>query len=529
MRISQVIDSIPEVERTPHVLQLIEIILLQSEQIQALNDEIARLKGEKPKPKIKPSNLGKEKKEQETPNKPEKRPGSAKKQKTKNLEIHEDKIIKPDGIPEGSEFKGYQDYVVQGLIFRPHNIRYRLARWVTPDGKSIIGKLPDEVVGSHFSLELRCFILYQYYHAHVTEPLILEQLLDAGFKISAGQINNILIEEHDRFHAEKEEILQIGIEVSEYLNVDDTGARHNGKNGYCTHIGNEFFACFESTESKSRINFLKVLRGAFKDYVLNPDAIAYMGAQNLPQKHIHQLCNHLYTAFQSDQEWYDHLTAIGIVSPRHVQIATEGALVGSVVEHGVDPSMVIVSDDAGQFNLFCHALCWIHAERSINKLVGFSDEQREALEEKRSQIWEFYRTLKEYKEDPAEMKKEELRARFDDIFTEKTCFTSLNLALGRIYGNKDELLLVLERPEIPLHNNLSEGDIRDFVKWRKISGSTRSPTGRRCRDTFTSLKKTCRKLGISFWEYLKDRLGGSERKVPYLPDLIRSRASEESA
>ena len=91
------------------------------------------------------------------------------------------------------------------------------------------------------------------------------------------------------------------------------------------------------------------------------------------------------------------------------------------------------------------------------------------------------------------------------------------------HGPKFTLLMVLEHPDIPLHNNLSENDIREYVKKRKISGSTRSDSGRRCRDTFTSLKKTCRKLGISFWEYLKDRITG-QNAIARLPDLIRSRA-----
>ena len=87
----------------------------------------------------------------------------------------------------------------------------------------------------------------------------------------------------------------------------------------------------------------------------------------------------------------------------------------------------------------------------------------------------------------------------------------------------EELLLVLDRPDIPLHNNLSERDIREYVKKRKISGSTRSDNGRRCRDTFTSLKKTCRKLGVSFWGYLNDRVSNAG-EIPPLPDLIRARA-----
>ncbi|GBC60876.1 hypothetical protein DENIS_1835 [Desulfonema ishimotonii] len=186
--------------------------------------------------------------------------------------------------------------------------------------------------------------------------------------------------------------------------------------------------------------------------------------------------------------------------------------------------MVILSDDAGQFNVFLHALCRIHAERTINRLSGFDDERRRALEKKQTEIWEFYSELKQYKESPHADKKGRLNVRSDEIFTEKTCFASLNKAPEHIYRNKDELLLVLERPEIPLHNNASERDIREFVKKRKISGSTRSSPGRRARDTFASLKKTCRKLAISFWEYLKARAKGCYDTVPYLPELIHRHA-----
>ena len=109
---------------------------------------------------------------------------------------------------------------------------------------------------------------------------------------------------------------------------------------------------------------------------------------------------------------------------------------------------------------------------------------------------------------------------FDTIFSSKTASATLNTVLKRIYQNKSELLLVLDRPDIPLHNNGAESAIREYVKKRKISGSTRSETGRQCRDTFTSLKKTCRKLGLSFWQYLKDRIETTDL-IPDLSELIR--------
>ena len=205
----------------------------------------------------------------------------------------------------------------------------------------------------------------------------------------------------------------------------------------------------------------------------------------------------------------------------HKRIATEGALIGSITYHGFNPDLAIISDDAGQFKVFLHALCWVHAERTIQKIVGFNEHQNQVLEETRTDIWQFYRDLKKYRHNPGENKKKDLESRFDNIFTRKTGFASLDLALKRLHRNKSELLLVLYRPDIPLHNNLSERDIREYVKRRKVSGSTRSDIGKECRDTFTSLKKTCRKLGISFWCYLQDRIE-QKNKLPPLYLLMKS-------
>ena len=117
-----------------------------------------------------------------------------------------------------------------------------------------------------------------------------------------------------------------------------------------------------------------------------------------------------------------------------------------------------------------------------------------------------------------------LEARFDAFCDQRTKYPNIDGVLKDMGEHKADLLRVLERPEMPLHNNGAESDIREYVKKRKISGSTRSDSGRRCRDTFASLKKTCRKLGVSFWDYLLDRVRGL-KKIPHLADLIRQRAA----
>ncbi len=525
-KLDQITKSIPgEDKKNPTIVMLLELleqqyesILALKEQNQILRDEIARLKSQKPKPKIKPTKLSKD----SDKNPPPKRPKPKKRKKTAELKIHKEERIAPESVPVGSTFKGLKPYTVQGLLITACNTRYYLEQWQTPDGKIIAGKVPSEIDG-HFDPTLKSFILYQYHHCHVTQPLILEQLREWDVDISPCQINRILIGNQDQFHAEKDDILAAGLSSSMYINVDDTGARHNGKNGYCTHIGNEFFAWFESTDSKSRINFLKLLRAGKSDYILSNDAFQYMVDERLPKSPLALLRNHSAKKFGDNEQWQDHLDNLGITTPRHVKIATEGALLGSVLCQ-IPKGLVIVSDDAGQFNILNHALCWIHAERTLAKLIVPSTIKQKILEDIREEVWQFYDELKLYKESPNQKDKIRLQEKFDTIFTQQTKFQLLNLALERLHANKNELLLVLDRPEIPLHNNLSENDIREYVKKRKVSGSTRSDTGRQCRDTFVSLKKTCRKLGVSFWQYLQDRLNGKNQILP-LSQLVVQKSS----
>jgi len=147
-----------------------------------------------------------------------------------------------------------------------------------------------------------------------------------------------------------------------------------------------------------------------------------------------------------------------------------------------------------------------------------------SCEEGAVHIW-FYADLKAYRRDPTAARKAALRARFDRIFTRRTGFATLDRLLARLHANKAELLMVLDRPEIPLHTNGSENDIRCQVTKRKISGGTRSDAGRDCRDAFLGLAKTCAKLGISFWDYLGARLAvAGSVPIPHLPELVSNQA-----
>ena len=255
--------------------QLLEIIRAQQERLQQLEDEIARLKGLKTRPVIAPSRLETPPRQPPAPGR--KRPGSHKRSKTAQLAVTTETVIPVVDKPPGSTFKGYEDFVVQELAIEPRVIRYCRERWLTPDGQTLIAPLPPEVIpGSHFGPTLIGFIVYQYHHQHVTQPLLWEQLDQLGIDISMGQLSRMLTEHNDSFHQEKEQLLPAALEVSPYVQADDTGARHKGRNGYCTQIGNDLFASFESTNSKSRINFLEILRRPHTDYVINEIARALL-------------------------------------------------------------------------------------------------------------------------------------------------------------------------------------------------------------------------------------------------------------
>ena len=432
------------------------------------------------------------------------------------------------GVPEGSTFKGYEDFVVQDLVLKPRVIRYRRERWLTPDGQNLVAPLPADVVpGSHYGPDLICFILHQYHHQHVTQPLLLEQLHQLGIDISAGELSRILTEGKDAFDREKDELLPTALAVSAYVQVDDTGARHRGHNGACTQIGNELFAFFASTDSKSRLNFLEILRRPYTDYVINDTAVAYWRRQKLPGAVMDRLGTGPET-FADPAAWRSRLQELGITQPRHTRIASEGALLGSLIAHGVSPELTILSDGAGQYDVLVHAACWIHAERPLARLIPYSEKHRAAIEAVRGQIWELYQELKGYREQPEPSRRPDLEARFDALCGQRTGFPSIDGVLKGMHTHRAALLRVLERPEVPLHTNLSEGHLRDYVKKRKISGSTRSELGRQARDTFASLKKTCRELGVNFWAYLQDRVRGVG-EIPRLAELIRRRTQEMAA
>ena len=493
---------------------------------QAVKDELARLKGLPPRPPVKPSGMDKSTDAKEPATSGGKKAERSLRRRGRQLDrlkIGATVVVKANP-PAGSRNKGFEDIVVQELSLFPQVTRYRRERWETADGKTIIADLDPAIVGG-YGPNLHRFVLALHVSGQVTCDRIVALLNGMGVVISKRQVVRLLTARLETFRAEDEAVLKAGLGGA-YVTVDDTGARHAGKSGYTTQIGSPNFTTFRTGPSKSRLAFLSRLCGGASLYVINEAALDYMKERGLPLSTIGKFKEHKTQIFSSAADWERHLQALGLnelkVAPDPLLIASEAALWGAIRHQGLLPDTVIVSDDAGQFRVGAHALCWVHAERLVHKLIPANDKQRNAIEIAKRMIWWFYRALKDYKLAPSAEQAELLRARFDRIFKRaSTGFATLDRLLRRLHRNKEGLLRVLERPEIPLNTNASENDIRAFVTKRKISGGTVSDKGRDARDIMLGLAKTCMKLKVSFYDFLGDRLGVPGQKIPPLASLIR--------
>ena len=527
-----------------------EVQQLQSDNLalraenQALRDEVARLKGLPPRPPSRP--WGMEKATE---------PGAVGNSGTRSLRrrgakrdqdaVTVERVLQIT-VPAGSRFKGYEDCLVRELRLSAEVIRYRRERWLTPSGETVVAPLPAGTAGG-FGPELRRFVLALHAQGQVTTERLTALLNGIGVEISKRQVVRLLAAPLDDLVAEDQDVLRAGLATARWITVDDTAARHARADGVTTQVGDDRFTMFRTGTAKSREAFLSLLRAGHTDYVVNAAALEYMRGRSLSGAVIERLATHRAKLFASTAAWRAHLALLGLdqmqVTPDPVLIATEGALWGAIHHHGLLSGTVIVSDDAGQFRVGTHALCWAeaakvpamrsivgrqaegHAERLVHKLVPATPDQRRAVELVRALIWWFYADLKTWMREPCPRRAAALRARFERIFRRRTGYVVLDRLLARLHRRKPELLRVLQHPVIPLHTNGSENDIRACVTKRKISGGTISEAGRTARDVLLGLMKTCRKLGVSFFHYLGDRLHvPGATAVPPLPDLVRQAA-----
>ena len=496
--------------------------------------ELRRMKALPPKPDLKPNtvstDLGKVIQGQAPSKKKKKRGGSKKDKKRRNkqaIAVHQEvKLPIPADLPAGFKLLGYQEWIAQDVKIEPNNTRYLIPRLYNRETrKTWPVPLPAGVQG-HFGGNVRLLALTWNHEGRIPENKLVKLFRGVGIRISAGQVHSLLTEDLERFHQEKAAILKTGLQVSRVLQIDDMGARHSGKNGSCNVLCNEWFTVFHTSFSKSRLNFLTILTQGKDCYTFNPEALAYLERLEAPEKWIKLMrVKGAQPLNKADLEPF--LVPHGLdLDSKVFQNLLEAGLMGALEASGFNSEMIIHSDGARQFDLFAHCLCWIHAMRPFEKLIPSTPHQVKLIQQTLGEFWEFYEALAHYKLAPQPKVAKRLDARFDALFGRKTGYLALNEVLAAIQANKSKYLLVLKRPEAPIHNNLSESEGRETVVRNHIS-KTGSEAGKQARDTFLSLIKTANKHSISSFDYFKDRIH-QRGQIPWLPDLIIQKATRQT-
>lgn len=489
---------------------------------QRLRDEINRLKGEQGKPNIKPNrkNISSEKER-----KKHKKTVHKKRRKNPHIKVNRSEICELDKsqLPADAEFKGYQSVIVQGLKIETDNVEFKKEIYYSAsEKKTYIAELPPGYQGG-YNPGIKALTIIFKNVCNMSESKILDFFMNASVVISAGTISNMLIKDNDQFHQEKKDLVTAGLESTEHQQIDDTKVRVNGQN-YHTHIlCNQYYTSFTTTQNKNRLSVIEVLQnGNPLQFCLNQQALEILSQLKTGEKYCPQL-----EAFASEKSYsQDEFKAL--ISPLFNQTAVsmvmEAAAIAAYRRGEAHPVIDrLLCDDAPQFKMICEALglCWVHEGRHYKKLCPALKYNGKKLTKFISQFWAYYDKLLAYKNSPSPESVDVLSTEFDQLFSTRTGYKDLDERILKTNAKKDELLLVLKYPEIPLHNNAAELAARVIARKRDVSLHTMTQEGTKANDTFLSIIETCKKLRVNPFQYLFDRIS-KKCELPSLAEIIRS-------
>jgi len=492
-----------------------EIAELKQE-VQSLRDEVNRLKGEKGKPNIrknreKPENYSSEQ-NRKNPTKPVHKGRSERNYK---VQITREEIchIPHESLPPDVIFKGYSTIIVQDLTINSDNVKFLLERYYSPTtGKTYTAERPGGYEGE-YGPGIKTLIFGLKYCCNVSEPAIKDFLTNHGVFISGSTISRYLTKNLDSFYNEKNEVTLCGLQSTDYLQMDDTGARVNGEQHYTQILCNPYYTSFHTIPHKDRLSIIQVLLGGnTPQFLFNEEAFQLLKTFKLPSvviSYLEENCSGLIVDEDALNKYLHKLpTKNKSIDQMHRRIKEATGIAWYHYQTSWPVVSTLLTDDAPQFDHITvnHALCWIHAGRSLKKLNPLNPAFQEILQNKIDEFWEFYRLLAEFKENQSVDSIKDIENIFEEIFGVKTGYHALDERLKMIAKNKDKLLLVLSNPEIPLHNNASELGARAQVRKRDVSLHTVTPDGTESVDTFLTLKETTKKLGVNFFQYLFDRI-----------------------
>lgn len=516
------------------LLNLLEQFVAENQalrtEIQVLRDENARLKGGSGKPDIKPnlpppSADHSSEAERRTPT-PRGKP-----HKNRQLLVTREQpcVVDPTTLPPEAVRHGTCEVLVQDLRLHVEVIRFVREVWLLPStGQTITAPLPAGYQGA-FGPHIQALAIALGHGAQVSQPSLLTFFQDAGIQIGAGTLARWLCDQDGHWQDEAIAIQQAGLASSAWQATDQTATRVDGHNQTCHVLGNHLYTVYHTRRGSSRQDVLAVLWGQEPRFRLNADALAWLEASSLRRSLLVQLCAAVpWEQELSAESLRERLNAAEIVLGPQQQQQVYDAL--SIAAYHAQSEVPIVrqllSDDAAVYHLLtdAHALCWVHDGRHYAKLSPVVPEHQRLLAAFRKDYWAYYRKLLAYRAAPSVEHARELRQEFAALVERRTGYAALDERIAKTQANADLLLLVLEHPDIPVHNNDMELAARRRVRKRDVSFGPQSRAGARAWDSFQTVIATATKLGVRLYDYLLKRRV-APNATPSLADHIRERVT----
>jgi len=532
-------EAIQEIEGARKAIQALLNLVeeMQSEnqrlrqRVSELQDEVNRLKGEQGRPKIKPNKRKEGKQDHSSEKERERRKVWQKGSKKDRIRIDRDEFLHVDKsqLPEDAKPHGHAESIVQDLRIQTDNVRFIKEKYYAAStGKSYMAPLPAGYEGQ-FGPGIRSTVVTLYYAGGMTEPKICEFLTQFGIVISAGQVSNLLIKGQTEWHAEKEAVVQAGLASSDWQHFDDTATRVDGENQHCHILCNPYYTAYFTRPGKDRLTLIHLLQGTEEmGFLFNQETLGWLDLFRIPlwaQRKLGDWWQDDSLLPEEYPRWVEEELTPRLNAQQRARILEAPALAAYHAQTETPVIPILLTDDAPQFDHLTplHALCWVHEGRAYKKLDPIVAHHQQLLTHFRQQFWEFYRQLNHYRETPDPLRADALRQRFDELFGTITGYDQLDKRIASTRLKREHLLLVLDYPFLPLHNNPAELGVRQRVRKRDISFGPRTLDGVAAWDTFMTLTETAKKLGVSFYAYVFDRISKSYR-LPSLADLIQTQS-----
>ena len=490
---------------------------------QQLRDEVNRLKGEHGAPKFKRKKsvtrqpLPGTEQPESTKDKAEESEPKKRKDRIK-IDRQVKLTINPQDMPADAVFKGYHYLIQQELRLVRDNVRYQLPVYYSAvEQRSYRAVLPDDYRGQYgYSLVGLTQLLSHF--GDMTNDRLLQLYHSLGIVISSATINNMQLDHGSWVLDERHDILKAGLATSPFQQMDATRTFESGEVRNTQVVCGQHYKVFYTRKGRKRVDVISVLQGLDGEQVkLCYNHVARHFLNKLPVAQPDRLS--VGRLLEKGKVY--GLTQLWSILDKDARLAAAKPALRSKINDALalghyysqkDFALVdvLLSDGAKEYMMVARrrqAVCWLHDIRDYRKMTPQLSAHRKILDEFIDKLWQFYGRLKSYRQKNSVLA-QVLRDDFDKLFGAPCDYRALAKRMERTLANKDRLLVRLDKPFVPLHNNSAERGMRRVVRKRDISLHTTSDRGTSIKDGFLSVVETARKLNVNVLEYIDAKVRG---------------------